>query len=120
LALISPDEHYITRINHKSTDITTIVQYILGTSAGVKNTEDFGCTFYFYRPERMPPFATIANTGNLYETALDVITPHPDYAGQNWVCVLNPSEETFDKVQAFLAEVYDIASRKDARRRPKS
>src|SRR6187551_483755 len=28
-------------------------------------------------------------------TALDTIMPHPEYAAQSWLCVLNPSEATF-------------------------
>jgi hypothetical protein len=35
------------------------------------------------------------------------------------MCVLNPGEKTFEKVQAFLAEAYDIAVHRDARRKTK-
>ncbi len=49
-------------------------------------------------------------------TALDLIMPHPDYAAQNWICVLNPSEATFGQVQTFLAEAYEIARARAARR----
>ncbi len=52
-------------------------------------------------------------------TALDLIMPHPDYAAQNWICVLNPSEATFEKVRTFLAEAYELA-RVRADRRTKS
>lgn len=45
-------------------------------------------------------------------TALDVIMPHPEYAPQNFICVLSPSEATFEKVSALLAEAYDIAVRR--------
>src|SRR4051794_545779 len=31
--------------------------------------------------------------------ALDQIMPHPTYAPQSWVCVLNPSEATFLQVR---------------------
>jgi hypothetical protein len=52
-------------------------------------------------------------------TALDVIMPHPDYSAQNYVCVLNPSETTFEKVRSLLAEAYDLAVRRYARRQNK-
>ena len=49
-------------------------------------------------------------------TALDVIMPHPDYSPQNFICVLSPSEATFEKVRALLAEAYEIAVQKYNRR----
>ena len=42
-------------------------------------------------------------------TALDVLMPHPVYGRQHWVCVLNPSEKTFETVKPLLAEAYEIA-----------
>ena len=47
-------------------------------------------------------------------TALDVIMPHPEYAQYHFICVLSPSEETFEKMRALLAEAYDIAARRFA------
>src|SRR5262245_16897435 len=38
--------------------------------------------------------------------ALDVLMPHPVYAPQSWVSVLNPSEATFERVKPLLAEAY--------------
>ena len=49
-------------------------------------------------------------------TALDVIMPHPDYAPQNFICVLSPSEATFERLRPLLAEAYDLAVRRDNRR----
>jgi len=31
-------------------------------------------------------------------TALDRLLPHPVYAKQHWICILNPSASTFDEV----------------------
>ena len=42
-------------------------------------------------------------------TALDTIMPHPDYSSQHFLCVLSPSEATFEKIRPMLAEAYDIA-----------
>lgn len=49
-------------------------------------------------------------------TALDVIMPHPDYAQQHFICVLSPSEATFESIRLLLAEAYDIAVRRYTRR----
>lgn len=48
--------------------------------------------------------------------ALDRILPHPVYAKELWICVLNPSWRTFDEqVKPLLAESYERLAR--ARRR---
>ncbi len=49
--------------------------------------------------------------------ALDALMPHPVYASQSWVSVLNPSAETFRSVEPLLAEAYGIAVARLARRR---
>jgi hypothetical protein len=49
-------------------------------------------------------------------TALDRIMPHPVYASMGWVCVVNPGPETFDAVKLLLAEAYDRALAKFAKR----
>ena len=45
---------------------------------------------------------------------LDQLMPHPAYASQSYVCVLNPSEATFEKVKPLLAEAYARASNRIA------
>jgi hypothetical protein len=55
-----------------------------------------------------PPPAGAAAPGYDF-TALDQLLPHPVYAAQHWVCVLNPSAETFERVQPLLAEAYERA-----------
>ncbi len=49
-------------------------------------------------------------------TALDRIMPHPDYAAQNWICVLSPTEATFERVRTLLAEAYELARVRAAKR----
>ena len=49
-------------------------------------------------------------------TALDRIMPHPDYAPQSFVCVLNPDHATLDQVRSLLAEAYDLAVQRHAKR----
>ena len=46
--------------------------------------------------------------------ALDEVMPHPVYAPQYWVCVLNPSEATLEQLRPLLTEAYDFAVRKYA------
>ncbi|HEX8906279.1 MAG TPA: DUF6194 family protein [Longimicrobiaceae bacterium] len=43
-------------------------------------------------------------------TRLDQLMPHPHYAPQSWVCILNPSAGTFGAVvKPLLQEAYDRA-----------
>ena len=50
-------------------------------------------------------------------TALDHLMPHPVYARMYWVCVLNPSDVTFQEVvQPLLAEAYEMAVSKYSKR----
>jgi hypothetical protein len=48
--------------------------------------------------------------------ALDQLMPHPVYAPQSWVCVLNPGPETFERLKPLLAEAYSIVASRHARR----
>lgn len=52
-------------------------------------------------------------------TVLDEIMPHPDYAAQYYVCVLNPGGTTFDQVRGLLAEAYELAVKRQTKRRSK-
>jgi len=71
-----------------------------------------------FGPQPSPSGAAGAvDTGHDY-TALDQLLPHPVYASQSWVCVLNPSVETFQTVKPLLAEAYDRAVRRQTKKRP--
>ena len=48
--------------------------------------------------------------------ALDQLMPHPVYGPQSWVCVLNPSPETFEAIKPLLAEAHSIAAKRYASR----
>ena len=58
-----------------------------------------------------------AGKGSPDYTALDVLMPHPVYAAQQWICVLNPSADTFDRaIKPLLAEAHErVASKTRAR-----
>ena len=46
-------------------------------------------------------------------TALNTIMPHPDYSSQYFLCVLSPSETTFDeRIKPMLAEAYEVAKKR--------
>jgi len=61
----------------------------------------------FGPPPHTPVTGGIIDTGHDF-TVLDQILPPPIYSPLSWVCVLNPSEETFKQVQLLLAEAYDL------------
>ncbi|MFV2114617.1 DUF6194 family protein [Micromonospora sp. LOL_025] len=50
-------------------------------------------------------------------TVPDTVLPHPVYAPQHWVCVVNPGEASVETVRRLLAEAYDFAARKHANHR---
>jgi hypothetical protein len=48
--------------------------------------------------------------------ALDTILPHPVYAKQRWIGILNPSRATFDEVvKPLIAEAHDRLARPKGR-----
>lgn len=133
-----------------------IKEYICSTFEGVKDTDNFGYTFYFYKDDHKLPFVTLASIDNDYDrvsnldrpgifrlnigvsrqsfeslfgsnkvdvsiydfTTLDTIMPHHDYAAQSFICVLNPSEMTFETLKPLLVEAYEIAQKRYIRRNP--
>jgi len=49
-------------------------------------------------------------------TALDRLMPHPVYGRNHFVCVLNPSDATFESITPLLKEAYEIAVRRARKR----
>ncbi|HEU0301510.1 MAG TPA: DUF6194 family protein [Longimicrobium sp.] len=63
----------------------------------------------FGRQPSPPGDAGRVDTGHDF-TELDRILPHPVYAPQSWVCILNPSAGTFEaEVRPLLADAYELA-----------
>ena len=58
--------------------------------------------------------------GEFDYTALDVLMPHPVYAENHFVCVLNPSDATFESLKPLLAEAYGIAAGRVERRKERA
>jgi hypothetical protein len=52
-------------------------------------------------------------------TRLDVLLPHPVYAPQGWVSILNPGERTFEQAKVLIAGARDLAAKRhDGRAAP--
>jgi hypothetical protein len=70
------------------------------------------------RPSGRNSAAESGDTSHDYDfTTLDQLMPHPVYGRMLWVCVLNPSDETFEtNVRPLLTEAYEMAVNKHKRR----
>lgn len=58
-----------------------------------------------------PKDAGVVDTGHDF-TVLDQLMPHPVYAAMSWVCVLNPSDRTFETLKPLMAEAYELVVRR--------
>ena len=55
-------------------------------------------------------YASVFDAGTEHDfTALDRLMPHPVYGHYHWICVLNPSEATFETLKPLLLEAYQRA-----------
>jgi len=68
-----------------------------------------------FGPPPSPASGGVVDTGHDF-TVLDQLLPHPVYAPQSWVCVLNPSDETFQTARPLLAEAYGLAVNRQTKR----
>jgi hypothetical protein len=42
-------------------------------------------------------------------SVLNTILPHPDYAKQNFICILNPADENVEKTKQLITEAHALA-----------
>ncbi|WP_350347702.1 DUF6194 family protein [Agromyces sp. G08B096] len=66
-----------------------------------------------------PPRAFAAEgsaAANTDASAVDEVLPHPVYAAQGWVAVVNPATRTADLLSGLLAEAHEAARARAARR----
>jgi hypothetical protein len=49
------------------------------------------------------------NSEKLDYTVLNTFLPHPEYAKQNFICILNPSGENEERTKNFIREAHSIA-----------
>jgi hypothetical protein len=61
-------------------------------------------------PQRPPKGGII--TGPHDFTQLDTLLPHPIYAWMCWVAILNPSEQSFSKLEGMLEQSYQLVVKK--------
>ncbi len=50
-------------------------------------------------------------------TITNKILPHPVYAWMSWICVLNPTKQTFEKLKPLIQEAYEYAKEKFSKRK---
>jgi Family of unknown function (DUF6194) len=65
----------------------------------------------FGKQPAFPRDGGIIGTGHDF-AALDVLMPHPVYAAMSWVCVLNPSARTFERIKPLLEEAHGVAMKR--------
>jgi hypothetical protein len=53
-----------------------------------------------------------APTDDIDYTALNVFMPHPHYARQNFICILNPAGEHEALTKQYIREAHDFAARR--------
>ncbi len=51
-----------------------------------------------------------SSSENIDYSALDVFMPHPEYAKQHFVCILNPSGANEDRTKKLIIEAHDLAA----------
>jgi hypothetical protein len=74
-----------------------------------------GYTALFGDPPRDRDERGVLDTGFDHATQ-DRVVPHPHYASQYWVCVVNPGPATAATVRELLADAHAYATRKAERR----
>ena len=67
-----------------------------------------------------PPGEHDAQSVRFDYTALDRLIPHPAYAAQAWVAILNPGEATAGQARALLTDAHALAVLRHDRRRRSS
>lgn len=62
-------------------------------------------------------FRQLTGESPVGHAAVDTVLPHPVYGAQNWICVVNPGERTYDTVLRLLRAAHDAARARFERRR---
>ncbi|HEY6809820.1 MAG TPA: DUF6194 family protein [Propionibacteriaceae bacterium] len=63
-----------------------------------------------------PPATQSARQAEFDYAATDVLLPHPLYASQGWVSILNPGDQTSAQLRDLLDEAHGLAAGRHARR----
>ncbi|MCO6009645.1 DUF6194 family protein [Actinoallomurus purpureus] len=65
-----------------------------------------------------PPAAHADHDAGIDYTVTDRVLPHPVYAAQGWICVLNPGDATGDLARSLLEESHARTAERLDRTRP--
>jgi len=64
-------------------------------------------------------YARLFDPGEQFDfSTLDRLMPHPVYGSNHFVCILNPSDATFEAIKPLFGEAHRIAMKRAARRTP--
>ena len=97
--------------------IVTTDEHDMGTPSDLGRPEVFRLNVGVSK-ETFLRLAGSADGGHVDYAALDRVIPHPVYAKQRWLAILNPSRGTFDAVvKPLIAEARTSASQRSARDR---
>jgi hypothetical protein len=64
-----------------------------------------------------PPAQHAAHEGDVDYSELDCVLPHPTYATQGWVSILNPGDRTAALARALIVEAHERAAERHRPRR---
>ncbi|TCP57158.1 hypothetical protein EV191_1011110 [Tamaricihabitans halophyticus] len=56
--------------------------------------------------------------GTVDYAAVDTVLPHPLYARQGWIAIVNPGERTWELAVTQVGEAHEAARRRATKRRP--
>ncbi len=69
----------------------------------------------FGAPPARPPAGGIVDTGHDFQQ-LNQLMPHPVYGWMSWICVLNPSLDTLNRMQPMIMGAVELARGKFEKR----
>lgn len=93
-------------------------------SSNLNRDHTFRINFGLPRPTFLKIFQTLPKRpvqgctidGDYNFETLDILTPHPVYGWMAWVCIINPSQKTWDDLKPLLTQSYDLCRIKYAKR----
>ena len=97
--------------NDKSSDLDR--DGIFRVNIGVRKSTFID--LFGYVPARPPKGGIVDMPYDLTQT--DKILPHPVYGWISWLCVINPSDATFEQLKPLIQEAYEYAKEKYSKRK---
>ena len=97
--------------NDKSSDLDR--DGIFRVNIGVRKSTFID--LFGYVPARPPKGGIVDMPYDFTQT--DKILPHPVYGWISWLCVINPSDATFEQLKPLIQEAYEYAKEKYSKRK---